>query len=180
MCISQISKRASCIGTMESIKSDVNVANAQCFYPFEANIETTAVWSVLHFVWSESNFLPKYCLVGLGLCRMYTSIWVCISVILNLNLWDTYNACIQVRRTHSGKRVPFFRDWVPLVTFLGPYFFLLQTRSDQLMTSPDHCRTLPDHYGGVTNERPWGSTMENWTCPQKCPKQWPNEWAPLG
>ena len=148
---------ASCIGTMESIKSDVNVANAQCFYPFEANIETTAVWSVLHFVWSESNFLPKYCLVGLGLCRMYTSIWVCISVILNLNLWDTYNACIQVRRTHSGKRVPFFRDWVPLVTFLGPYFFLLQG-PHQIRPVDDLTRPLQDPTRSL---------------------RWCHEWAPL-
>ena len=31
----------SSIGAMESIKSDVNVANVQCFYPLEAKIGTT-------------------------------------------------------------------------------------------------------------------------------------------
>ena len=32
---------------MESIKSDANVANVQCFYPLEANIETTGQCCIL-------------------------------------------------------------------------------------------------------------------------------------
>ena len=43
MCLSIFVQKnlTSSIGIMESIKSDVNVANGQCDYPFEANIETT-------------------------------------------------------------------------------------------------------------------------------------------
>ena len=53
MCLSKISKRV--------VKSNVNVVNAQCFYPFKANIETTALQGPDQFVdqlvskWSASG-----------------------------------------------------------------------------------------------------------------------------
>ena len=43
---------------MESIKSDANVANVQCFYPLEANIETTGQCCIL--LGSEFYFKSNY------------------------------------------------------------------------------------------------------------------------
>ena len=48
MCLSKISKRV--------VKSNVNVVNAQCFYPFKANIETTALQG------PDSRKLCKFCI----------------------------------------------------------------------------------------------------------------------
>ena len=53
---------------MESIKSDANVANVQCFYPLEASIETTGQCFIL--LGSEFYFKSNYYSDGLGLCRL--------------------------------------------------------------------------------------------------------------
>ena len=53
---------------MERIKSDANVANVQCFYPLEANIETTGQCCIL--LGSEFYFRSNYYSVGSGLCRL--------------------------------------------------------------------------------------------------------------
>ena len=55
---------------MESIKSDANVANVQCFYPLEANIETTGQCCILLGSEFYFRFRSNYYSVGSGLCRL--------------------------------------------------------------------------------------------------------------
>ena len=81
----------SSIGAMESIKSDVNVANVQCFYPLEANIETTGQCCIL--LGSEFNFVRSV--------RIY--------------LPSEINHLVD---QHGSKKVPYYRSLIDLHLFL--------------------------------------------------------------
>ena len=91
-----------------SIKSDVNVANGQCDYPFKANIETTGQCCIL--LGAEFNYWPKYYSVGLGLCRLnYNSNEILVpfvcgkSYVLRLNRFQTDQSALFILDDFSSK-----------------------------------------------------------------------------
>ena len=118
---------------MESIKSDANVANVQCFYPLEANIETTGQCCIL--LGSEFYFKSNYYSGWIGIvstrvtkfCRLCLfvkhPVWLrsqinCSTVFILDELSSKYFQSVAEDKNVCGAYWRFSSNWLPWFFFV--------------------------------------------------------------